>query len=172
MVKIMNSKKFLLLVGLSFCLFIFNQTAFSQTNAKLKGELVGIWHASPSVGSGMNDLYRFFADGKFVFEYNQMIGAKRTISFSGKWRIQNQKLILTITKETVIIGGKRVKSEGGSLADGYEIEGGKEITRTLKPAKTETKILGKLQQGELTKFISIGKKKYWRLSGNPNDYGN
>ncbi|NJM53021.1 MAG: hypothetical protein HC846_06255 [Blastocatellia bacterium] len=75
---------------------------------------------------------------------------------------------MTITKETVVIGGRRIKSE--MSADGYETQGGKEVTRILKPVKVEIKILGKLRQGELTKFISIGKINYWKLSKEPKDY--
>lgn len=160
-------------VKIIFFIVLFSVTISAQTkssDAKLNRELVGLWHATPYVASGMNDLYRFYLDGRFSFEYNQMVWSKRTISYSGKWRIENRKLILTMMKETVVVGGRRIKSE--MSADGYEIQGGKEVTRKLKTPKIETKILGKLRQGELTKFTSISSRKYWRLSKNPKEYRN
>ena len=159
-------------VKIIFFIFLLSVTISAQTkssDAKLSRELIGLWHASPYVAAGMNDLYRFYPNGRFVFEYNQMVWSKRMISYSGKWRVHKEKLILTITKETVVVGGRRIKSE--MSADGYEIQDGKEVTRILKPVKVEIKILGKLRQGELTKFISIGTRKYWRLSKNPKNYG-
>lgn len=158
-------------VKILFIVVLVNTAVFAQTkmsDAKLSREMVGIWQVSENVAAGMNDLYRFFSNGNFVFEYNQMVWSKRNISYSGKWKIKNRKLILMITSETVVVGGRKVKSD--MSADGFEIQGRRELMRKLKTAKTEIKDLGKLQQGELTKFITIGKTKYWRLSKNPKDY--
>lgn len=158
-------------VKILFIVVLVNTAAFAQTkmsDAKLSSEMVGIWQVSENVAAGMNDLYRFYSNGNFVFENNQMVWSKRNISYSGKWKIKNGKMILTVLKETVVVGGRKVKSD--MSADGYEIQGGRELTRKLKTTKTET--LGKLQQGELTKFITIGKTKYWQLSNNPKDYRN
>lgn len=161
------------LVKILFVLILLNVSAFAQTktsDTELSREMVGIWQISENVAAGMNDLFRFYSDGRFSFEYNQMVWSKRNISYSGKWKIKNRKLILTTTSETVVVGGKRVKSD--MSADGYEIQGGRELRRKLKPNKIEIKNLGNLQQGELTKFITIGTTKYWRLSKNPKDYKN
>lgn len=160
-------------VKLIFFIVLLSVAISAQTkssDAKLSREMVGLWHATPYVASGMNDLYRFYSDGRFSFEYNQMVWSKRTISYSGKWRIENRRLILTLTKETGVVGGRRIKSD--MSADGYEIQSGKEVIRNLKSPKIEGKKLGKLRQGELTKFISIGSRKYWRLSKNPKEYRN
>lgn len=154
-----------------FFIVLLSVTISAQTkisDAKLSREMVGIWQASENVAAGMNDLYRFYSNGKFVFEYNQMVWSKRNISYSGKWKIKNRKLILMITDETVVVGGKIIKSE--MSADGYEIEDGKNVTRKVKRIQIEN--LGKLRQGELTKNITIGKTKYWRISRNPKDYKN
>jgi hypothetical protein len=162
--KAISLRLFLILVLLS----TIAPAQSKSTDSELSRELIGLWHASPYVAAGMNDLYRFFDDGRFIFEYNQMIWSKRTISFAGKWRVQKGKLILTITERTDIVGGQRVKSD--MSADGYEIEDGTEVTRELKPPKVETKTLGKIKQGETAKFGSIGKANYWRLSKNPKEY--
>lgn len=142
-----------------------------MSDAKLSRELVGLWHASPYVASGMNDLFRFYANGRFEFEYNQMVWSKRTISHAGKWRISKGKLILTITAKTNLVGGKKVKSDSASgSADGYEIIDATEVTQKLKRAEIKIYRLGKLQDGEMMKFIPIGKTKYWRLSDDPKSH--
>ncbi len=160
---------FLILLIATFSVNLSAQKRFSDAN--LRRELVGLWHASPWVASGMNDLFRFHSNGRFEFEYNQMNWSKRIVSFAGKWRIANGNLILTITKQISIVGGKKIKSDptSGSV-DGYEIVDGTEFTQKLKTAKIENYKLGKLHQGEMMKFILIGKTKYWRLSVDAKSY--
>jgi hypothetical protein len=42
----------------------------------------------------------------------------------------------------------------------YEIEGGKVVETKLKPLKIQIINLGQIKQGEHTKYIVIGDKKY------------
>lgn len=57
------------------------------------GELVGIWQASASMGSGWNDRYHFYADGNYHFYPNQMVKSDLTEK-KGTWQIENDELIL------------------------------------------------------------------------------
>lgn len=169
MKAIFNKKLFFVIIVLS----VLSGNLFAQNTAadkKLRRELVGIWHASPYVGAGMNDNFQFFADGSFQFNYNQMILSKRTLFYSGKWEISRGKLILTVAEKTDLGGGAKVKSEMSS--DGYEIEGGKPQTKKLAPPIKQTKILSAVRQDEIYKMISIGGVKYWKLSGDPKAYEN
>jgi hypothetical protein len=142
----------------------------TPADKKLRAELVGVWHASPFVGSGMNDNFQFFADGTFRFNFNWMILSKRIVSQTGKWEISGGKLILTITGKTEIVGGRKIKSE--LSADGFEIEGGELVESVIDPPVKQTKILSAVRQDEIYKMISIGGVKYWRLSEDPKAYEN
>jgi hypothetical protein len=164
------NKKYLFLVIIPLLL---SANLFAQKTAadkKLHRELVGVWHAAPHVGSGMNDNFQFFSDGTFQFNYNQMIMSKRTISYSGNWEIAQGKLILAVSEKTDLVGGEKVKSE--MSVDGFEIEGGKQITKKLHTPNKQTKILSAIRQDEIYKMISIGGVKYWKLSDNPKAYEN
>lgn len=167
-----NFKKILsaiLLVAAAFCVGISAQKQMSD--AKLSRELVGLWHIRPYVASGMNDLYRFHKNGRFEFEYSQMVWSKRMISYSGKWRIKNGHLILAVTKRIIIAGGKKVLSDQASgSADGYEIVGGKEVIQKLKTGKVHTYKLSRIRQGEMMRFVLIGKKMFWQLSDDSKSY--
>jgi hypothetical protein len=159
-----------------FCVSFLASAAFTQTrmsDAALSRQFVGVWQDAPHVASGMSDLYRFYKTGRFVFEYNTMNWSKRTISYSGKWKIVKGKLILSIEERTDVVGGKKVKvDEASGSGDEYEIEGGKAVTRKLRPAVVETRQLGKLMQGELVPEIRIRKLKFWRLANDPDAYRN
>jgi hypothetical protein len=142
----------------------------TAADQKLRSEIVGVWHASPHVGSGMNDNFQFFADGNFRFNYNQMILSKRSISFAGKWEIARGKLILIIAEKTDLVGGAKVRSE--ISADGYEIEGGRTVAKKISPPNKQAKVLSAIKRGEIYKMISIGGVKYWKLSDDPRAYEN
>ena len=164
----------LLFLFVIVALFSINLSAQTKmSDAKLSREFVGVWQDAPHVAAGMSNLYRFYGNGNFKFETSQMAWSKRERAFAGKWQIKDGKLILTITNRTEIVGGRKVKTdEASGSGDIYEIVGGKTVTRKIKPAKIETYKLGKLQNGEMSKFIKIGNVKFWRLSKNPKDYAN
>lgn len=161
-----NKKTFFIL---TIIIFATNAFVFSQSKAndsKLQKDLIGIWQATPSVASGMNDNFQFFADGKFRFNYNQMVFSKRTISYSGTWQVLRGSLILQTTERTDIVGGKKVKSE--MSADGYEIDGGQIVNKKVSPAEKQTLALGffKPRANSYPRRI-IGKRTFWKLSDDP-----
>ena len=153
-------------------LLIGNISAQEKNSDKLiRTELIGIWQASPSVGSGMDDNFQFFADGNFRFNYNQMDGTKRIISYGGNWKVSNGKLILTVKTMTVLIGGKWTKSSG-SIATEYEIEGGEILELKVSPANEMKLNLSKFLKEELYETFKIDGIKYWKLSSDPKTYEN
>ena len=166
----MNKKLLAAIFGI--LLLIGNISAQEKNADKLiQAEMIGIWQAGPSVGSGMDDNFQFFADGKFRFNYNQMDGTKRILSYGGNWKISGVKLILTIEKMTVLIGGKWTKSSG-SIATEYEIEGGEILELKISPAKKLKLNLSKFIKEELHQTTKIDGVKYWKLSSDPKTYEN
>lgn len=165
------NKKFIF-VAIGILLLLGSVSAQDKSLDKtIQTKLVGVWQASPSVGSGMNDNFQFFADGKFRFNYNQMDGTKRILSYGGNWKVSDDKLILTLEKMTVLIGGKWIKSSG-SIATEYEIEGGEVLELKISPAKEMKLNIGKFIQEELHETLEIDGIKYWKLSSDPKTYEN
>ena len=136
-------------------------------------DLVGIWQDSPVVAAGWTDTYLFYSDGKFVFNYSQMVCDSRDVSFSGIWELRDEgKLNLTIKSKTMIVGGTLVKASG-SCASEYEIEGGEEKIIELTNPENISIILSDFTID--TENHSIGTMlfngvRYWRMSNDPKNY--
>lgn len=156
----------------SVLLLIVNISAQDKNLDKaFQTKLIGVWQASPSVGSGMDDNFQFFADGSYKFNYNQMDGTKRILSYGGSWKVADNKLILIVEQMTVLIGGKWIKSSG-SIATEYEIEGGKILDLKVSPTKEMKLSLSKFVKEELHEATEIDGTKYWKLSSDPKTYEN
>lgn len=166
----MNKKSLIVILTIFFSVSnIFAQTA--NPDKSIRAELIGVWQASSSVGSGMDDNFQFFADGKFKFNYNQMDGLKRINNYSGNWKVEKGKLVLTITDIEFRLGGRWVRSSG-SIATEYEIEGGQIFKKRILPAEKQTLELTGFVREELHKTTKIDDIKYWKLSGDPKTYEN
>ncbi|MEZ5344741.1 MAG: hypothetical protein R2681_04205 [Pyrinomonadaceae bacterium] len=160
-----------LLIAVLLVLSISSSYAQNKISDKtIKTELVGVWQDAPSVGSGMSDNYRFFADGTYKFNYNEMDAAKRLLSHEGKWSVAEGKLVLVIDTVVLLIGGKLVEATG-SAASEFEIEGGEVIRKKIMPAEKLTLGLGAFLKEELHNTTTIGDVKYWKLSSDPDVYG-
>lgn len=136
-----------------------------------KTDLTGIWQDSPSVGSGWSDTYQFFKNETVIFNYNQMICDKRTISYKGNWEIDNKgSLIITIIHKTIIEGGKLVPATG-SCASEFEIEGGKTITVTPeKPEIITISLTEHKHDSDDRETIKMNGNKFWMMNINPDNY--
>ncbi|MCL2298927.1 MAG: hypothetical protein FWC27_02120 [Firmicutes bacterium] len=129
--------------------------------------LVGVWQNGPSVGSGMGDCYRFFADGSYVFEPGDYVGDPedyRLPPSRGTWDVDGDWVVLHMTQKTV--------TEGGAWAEdpilGWVLEGGTE--KTIETSKDiYTVYLGVFYELPREMF-SIGGYTYWQLSADPDDY--
>ncbi|MFZ4592578.1 MAG: hypothetical protein ACOYN6_16375 [Ignavibacteria bacterium] len=136
-------------------------------------DLVGIWQDSPVVAAGWSDTYLFYSDGKFVFNYSQMVCDSRDVSYSGTWELRDEgKLNLTIKNKTMIVGGALVKASG-SCASEYEIEGGEEKIIELTNQENISIILSDFTID--TENHSIGTmlfngSRFWRMSNDPKNY--
>ena len=129
-------------------------------------ELVGFWQDMPIVASGYSDHYQFFEDGTFVHGHNQMNCADSVISEQGSYRLKKNKLKLSYTSVTEIVGGTLVPAEGSCGSD-YQIEGGTIQERPLR--KREVIVLkdfGTDPEFEYLTRLSIG-HYYWKLSSDP-----
>lgn len=138
-----------------------------------KSSLTGVWNASENVGSGLNNNFRFFDDGRFEFHTNEMLCDLRYLGCSGKYSLEQKKLKFVIDTEWVIEGGTKQKSTGSCASDS-EIVGGREVKRAAESGLTRTYdfsgISTLIQTFDEREVISIDNKIYWLISHDPNTY--
>lgn len=133
-------------------------------------DLVGVWQDSEGMAAGWSNAFQFFADGRFRFNTNQMNCASRERAYSGTWRIINRQLVLSITERTVTVGGRLVQATG-SCGSKYEIEGGRNVSRRVRPATGQSLRLVRLGLDEYGRLkIGLGGRTYWKFDSNPNAY--
>jgi hypothetical protein len=136
-----------------------------------KSSLIGIWQASNVMGSGWAETYRFFPDGRIIHHTNQMDGESRLRAEYGTYKLAGNTLTLTLTQQTVWVGGKRVPATGSTGTD-YELEGYTEKRVTLKKPETRRLTLGKIGKQGASDYLSatIGKTRYWKFEDDPTRY--
>ena len=133
-------------------------------------DLMGLWHASNMLPAGWHDVYLFYIDGSFVFDYNQMDLKKRILSYSGQWEIQSSTLILEVETMVVIFDGQIVESSelGEELVNGVE----KTIELDI-PIHLEYE-LGDIRHDPETignrESLAIEGVKYWKFKDATNDF--
>jgi hypothetical protein len=89
-----------------------------------RGEIEGIWHGSPVVGSGYGERYFFNKDGSFKWCSNQMDGSGRLFQYSGRWKLNRNVVEVTVTHYKWMEGG-RIIEPYASYGSDYVIENGR-----------------------------------------------
>jgi hypothetical protein len=150
-------------------LFVF----FGLTNAQGSNDsLIGVWQDSRLVASGWTNTFLFFKDGSFKFFYNQMDCSKRIVSYSGKWKVNEDELDLNVKKKAIIEGG-HLELSNGSCASDSMIVGGVEKVVKLKPPEEIIYSLSEVysdNQDDIPRIkIYIDAMPYWKFSDNPGD---
>ncbi len=132
--------------------------------------IIGVWQASPSVGSGYDDKYHFFQDKSFRFDYNQYNGEERDISLYGKWRLEDSKLHITIYRKKTKIGGEFIKATPPS-APGYRLVNSEIVVKDLERELEIIYPLGEvIENFHSPLYMTIGNVEYWKLTNDPNSY--
>lgn len=164
----MNHKNYKIIFA-AFLLFV----SFGLTNAQIQSDsLVGVWQDSRLVASGWSNTFLFFNDGKFKFFYNQMDCAKRETSYSGKWKVKDDELRLTIIKKNIIEGGKLELSSGSCASDSMIVGGigktvklrpSQEIIYSVSPVYVDT-------EDDIQRIkVYIDAIPYWKFSDDPKE---
>ena len=127
----------------------------------MEEKLFGMWqYGSRSVGAGYNHMYYFNKDGTYRFSHSQYDGENRGIEHSGEWKINGNKILLTVKKKIVLEGG--VLSEAsGSVSSEKEITGGESKEIYLSPPETMEISISDYNSEEGT--IKINDEEYWNL---------
>lgn len=159
-------------------------------------ELVGMWHITPILGgaAGFHSVYQFFPDGRFTFNYDQYRELPVIHSFSGRYEIRGNTLVLLADSQTFFIHSDdaEIVNTGGW---GYVWTGGSEDTDLFqveeKPFSKEFRLpvsnvgnTGDLYEDDPDRkwlleayphiktmlWAEIGDMMYFKYSPNPEDY--
>jgi len=145
----------------------FGACYFDETPPPLDEMIVGLWQNNPSVGSGIGECYRFYADGTYLFEPSEFVfdlEDYRPPRSAGAWEAHGDSITLHMTQKTVVEGGQWVEDP----FIGFALEGG--IEKTIAASKEiYTIYLGVFKDLDRD-MLSIGGRTYWKISGDPNDY--
>ena len=143
---------------------------FLYRDTIMQKDLIGIWQLGNDIeGDAWPVVYRFFNDGKFIFNLSQYDGLKRILAIKGQYRIIRNTLYLSVKTTIEIIGGKIVPTN--LSAYDWSISSG-EIKEINQP-KTEEQIIEiKQDRSEKSKFrcLKFNEQKYFKMDSDPTNY--
>ena len=130
-----------------------------------KAVLPGQWHADNVVGSGFAERWRFDETGDFIYGASQYDMLDRLLFESGTWKVEGNRLLLTIEWRIVLEGGEVIEVDGEQA-----LEGASPIAEPLSPVETKTLVLGDYGQDPETDraCLTIDGVTYYDYSGQPN----
>jgi hypothetical protein len=142
----------------------------STSNAQ--DSLVGVWQDARVVASGWSNTFLFFNDGSFKYFYNQMDCSKRIVSYSGKWKVNEDELDLTVEQKTVIEGGHLELSNGSCGSDSMLVDGVEKKMKLEVPEEiiySVSELYADTQDDIARVKVYIDAMPYWRFSDNPKE---
>ena len=152
-----------------FLLFILCSLSRAQNSPD---SLVGVWQDDRIVASGWSNTFLFFKDGTFKFFFNQMDCAKRTVSYSGMWKVNEDELNLKIKQKTIIEGGHLEPSDGSCGTDSMIVDGVEKAVNLETPEEviySVSEIYTENQDDIQRIKIYIDAMPYWKFSDNPQE---
>jgi hypothetical protein len=135
-------------------------------------DLVGIWQAGGGgFASDWANNYQFFANGKFIFNYNRMIfNGKRIVSVTGTYSISGDSIKFQVHETEELVGGKMIRGASGSEEE-WILEGAKQVTAKQAGSAAEIAIVRQCEKDVSSlPCIFIDGRKYAKVRNNPNDY--
>ncbi|WP_167882216.1 YARHG domain-containing protein [Leptospira meyeri] len=97
--------------------------------------LVGDWDSQPISASGYVNKHTFLDNGLVQIYEDEMDCQKRLLSSLGTWRIENDTLIINLSKKLTINGGNLIPSAGSCGSD-YELIDGYTAFEDINPAQS------------------------------------
>lgn len=159
--------KRLLLCFLSFSFLTFISDVRAQVK---KSNLVGFWQVNTvRTGSALQACYQFFANGEFVYSFDEYDNRSRIRGASGKYTLEGKTLRLYIKYRKEIVGGELVQGGMGFQSEEIVLEGGKliKVPQTSKvPIEIDIEIC---QSKEGFSCMKLQNNTYYKLSSNPKE---
>lgn len=152
-------------------------SSYLPTDAPLKSDnlsdqqLIGIWHAAPSVGSGFENMFYFYKDNRFKLSYSQYDEEKRVLDISGEWTVDENELKLSVEEKTVVIGGELVESSPSATSK-YRIVDGIIKKKKVDPPEVIVYSIKKVDNvidSPYEEVLLINEEYYWKISDDPDN---
>jgi hypothetical protein len=125
--------------------------------------IVGLWQAEQAtVASIYHDIYYFLGNGKFIFKPDGYDGLNRVIGIYGSYSVRNDTLILLPEYTEEIINGYPIRSEITTLADTWQITGGKVKKIPIKKRIIQTAVIKEFGKD----CILIDSRKFYKVPEN------
>lgn len=105
------------LFGIILLLIFINTTnSLSQNSSQINlKDLVGIWQSdTPKEGNAWLDVYRFFSDGTFIYNFSRTNDTRRINNLHGRFRLKGNVLYTIIDLRTERTGGRVERGGFGS----------------------------------------------------------
>ncbi|MFA6540602.1 MAG: hypothetical protein WCT99_03295 [Bacteroidota bacterium] len=162
-------KIFFTLLSLLVC----DAQVFAQNNRALQitnRNIVGIWQLESSKeASGWGTTYRFYSDGRFIFQESQMMAyyINPIINFGGRYNVKGDSLFTRVEYYHEKTNAKIIR--GDELSGEWELSGGKIIKNVQLSVEESAKLENiSLKDGIMT--FSIYGNKYYKVSNSPEGY--
>jgi hypothetical protein len=164
----------ILLILVIILLGVIGYVAYKNTSTKNSSplatqtptlDMVGVWQASGSMGSGWNDRYQFYPSGAYAFIPNQMQCDKTTLAEAGTWKLTGSNLVLTKKVEILAIGGKLIPSSGSCVSK-MMLSGYTKQTKFLETPQIITLVIKVRTKTESDNYPSVylDNVAYWKFN--------
>ena len=132
-----------------------------------ENNFIGLWHGSPSVGSGFSERLLLDDDNTFIWAANQMDGLARVRVSCGTWSLDGDKLILETIEEIRWVGGKPVPAIASWATDEVIEDAEVVLVEFAEPEVASCYYDAVTTDPEAfdKRTITIGGKQYWELAG-------
>lgn len=157
-------------IALFLAIILFSPSLAIAQNDSSSLNFIGVWQATPSIGSGWSVNYQFFDDGRFNFNHNQMDCADSVLTESGTYHYEEGILFLDFDSITYISGGEYIPATG-SCGSEYELIGGITVTQFME--KSEALIVestNPLEDYDYLDRILMDNQEWFRMLHDPNNY--
>lgn len=148
---------------------ISNHPSISET------DIIGIWQLnSPSIGANLLECFRFYSDGKFIYEYDGSDDTRNIIKLKGTYRLDNNRydrLFFTITSRIERIGGKIISGAVGTdeFLFVFDNDSTKETIEKI-PNELDPLFISKINKKSNQIDLYINNRKYYKVSSDPNKF--
>lgn len=143
-----------------------------DTSVINKNEIIGVWQINnPIIGNGLSECFRFYPNGKFIYEYDPSDDTRNIIKLKGHYRLDYNQLFFTIISRIERAGGKIATGAGGTDEYLFTFDNDK-IKETIErtPKELDPVIISKINR-TLNRFdFYINNRKYYKVSTNPEKF--
>lgn len=141
---------------------------FAFLTSEIKSQnIVGLWQeGTPEISAAYHNTYNFLQDGTFSFNPSEYDGLKRILSIDGQYKLENDKLLLTITGTHELIGGTIERNTfSGTSTHLWSIEGGS-IKKIIFPKQQKEIIDFEIKKEGENILIILDSYKFYKLKVN------